>query len=690
MSGATYVAGVVAVVAIVVPLCLAARALRRTFLDDWTGAPAVLAGSVIGLGLLVGIAQVLGTFGILDSLPLVLAVAGCSTVIVVVERRRRGSSPQLPAGERRPKRGLQIRPAVIVATVVVLAIALPWAARTIGSFRSGISGFDSLDYHLPFAGRFFQTGRTTSLYYTFPALATAFHPADAELVQAIGMLATHRDVLAPVLNLGWLALALLAAWSAFAPRRTRVLAMAGVGMLLATPLFVEFSGGRATNDLATVALFVSSVALLLNSRGRPAAVGIAAVAAGLALATKLTMVVPVIALTIGVIAVAAAGTRRKTAIVWLPWVLVTGCYWYVRNLAAVGNPVPALQVGLGPLSLPTPTTQGPYTSYSVAHYLTDLDVWQHWFIPGLRDAFGLAWPLILGLAAAGWIVAIVRGDRMQQMLGVVGVVTLIGYLFTPAGAGGVSGRPVLFASDSRFAFAALALGLLLLPGVVPARSVVHRRWLPALLAIGLASDVIYTLKDEFGLSAAAIVVEVVLVVVLVGVLVARSSGSRATFAIVGCCLLLFGAAAGWVIERSYLDKRYANVANHVPYGSAPRTELVGLYGWVRGVSNARIGLNGLGISYPFFGADLSNTVDYVAHEGPNGNFDEATTCREWRQLLDDGKYDYVVISPNASNAPEPPSADWTRSDPAAQLILQAGKASVYRVHGTFNPDTCPT
>jgi hypothetical protein len=702
VSSATYLLGVLVLAALAVPLCLAARSLRAYFLPDWSGALGVLADAVVAIALLQAIAQLVGTFGQLRRFWLAFVVVVSCAVIVILTRRRRAHASL--ATEPRSTASRSWRASTVVLAALVAALVLPWLTRSLSSLRTGVLGYDSLDYHLPFAGRFFQTGRVTSLYYTFPPLDTAFHPANDELVHAVGMVATQRDILSTVVNLGWIALALLAAWCAHPQRSVRPIALAAVGMLLAAPLFVAFSGGRATNDIAAIALFLASVAIVLNSNAKPAAVGLAAIASGMAVATKLTMIVPVLALTAGVIVIAVAGTRRKTAIVWLTWLVVTGSYWYLRNLFAVGNPVPALQVGLGPVSLPTPTSEGPYRSYSVAHYLTDFGIWRDWFVPGLRDAFGVAWPLILGLAATGLLLAILRGDRVLRMLGIVGVVAFIGYLFTPAGAGGASGRPVLFASDTRFAFAALALGLLLLPRLVPTTTTFGRRWLPALIGLGIVSDIAYSVKENVSLSAAAITIEAMALLAGIAVLLVWSTRSRRVTAAVLGGLLVIAVTAGWAVERSYLQRRYSNAARNLPYGSAPRTELVALYRWVSNVSDARIALNGLGISYPFFGEDLSNTVDYIGHRGAHGDFDEVRDCSEWRRLLNEGDYDYVVISPDAftgskrdmqprvgRNDPEPVTAAWTRSDPAAAVQeVRAGKASVFHVVGKFDETGCPT
>ncbi len=679
MSVESYLVGIGALVAIIAAVALAARRLRDHFFPEWSGAPGLLVASVLGLALLVTLAQVMGTIGQLRRGPLVLvALVACLVVLAITPARRVRDRDR----SRTSRQNLLIFGVVLVATT-------PWIARTFGSLRTGVLGYDSLDYHLPFAARYFQTGRITSLAFTFPGLDTAFHPANSELLHGVGMVALARDTLSPAMNLGWLSLALLAAWCAGRRRNVAPMTLAVVLVLLSTPLFVAFIAGRATNDIAGIALFLAAVAVLLNDEDSRRSTALAAIACGLALGTKLTMVIPVIALTAGVIVVARRGGRAATARIWLSWLVVTGGYWYVRNLVIVGNPIPALHLGIGPLAFPTPRLTQPYRSFTVAHYLADVSVWRSWFLPGLHDCFGWAWPVIVGLAATGWVLALARGDRILRMLGVVGVVSFLGYLVTPSGAGGAEGRPVLFANDLRFAFPALVLGLVLLPLVVSRTSQFARVWLPALVAIAFLNDALYWTDIRGNLVAVALAAELaVLGVMVVLTRVVPRRPSRVLVAS-GCALLLgIGAFGGWLVQHSYLSDRYAGVAHDAPYASAPRPELAALYGWVRHVSDARIALAGLGISYPLFGADLSNHVQYVGHEAPHGAFDRVRSCREWRQRLNDGRYDFVVVSANARGAIEPVEARWTRSDPAAAPVLHVGTASVFRVSGAFGTSGC--
>src|SRR6185295_3705446 len=108
--------------------------------------------------------------------------------------------------------------------------------------------------------------------------------------------------------------------------------------------------GQASNDVAAAALVLTAVALVLHGRLAPAPTALAAVAAGLAVATKLTVLAPVGVLTVGVVLL----TVRRHRLVALAWVLALalfGCFWFLRNLAVADSPLPWFDVELGPISL---------------------------------------------------------------------------------------------------------------------------------------------------------------------------------------------------------------------------------------------------------------------------------------------------------------------------------------------------
>ena len=78
-----------------------------------------------------------------------------------------------------------------------------------------------------------------------------------------------------------------------------------------------------------------------------------------------------------------------------------GGYWYLRNLIVAGNPLPQVDE-LGPISLPHPERlQEGRPDFSILHYATDTGVWRDYFAPGLHQAFGALWPLVIAAAVAG-------------------------------------------------------------------------------------------------------------------------------------------------------------------------------------------------------------------------------------------------------------------------------------------------
>src|SRR6202011_813159 len=63
--------------------------------------------------------------------------------------------------------------APVIGIIVAGVVIGMWVVHTHGSMR-GIRGYDSLNYHLPFAARFLQHGHTLPLTYAKPGDETAF------------------------------------------------------------------------------------------------------------------------------------------------------------------------------------------------------------------------------------------------------------------------------------------------------------------------------------------------------------------------------------------------------------------------------------------------------------------------------------------------------------------------------------
>jgi hypothetical protein len=655
----------------------------------------------------------------------------------------------------------------LVALGVVAVVFAQWGLTAKDALGRGIFNFDSLWYHLPFAVDIVQSHSVTQFFHPETVFTNWFYPQNSELVHTAGILVIHRDTLSLFVNFGWLALAFLSAWCIGRPWGRGSLTVIAAAILLDSNTLVVREPGAAKNDLMAAALLLASIAILVhrhtllprvawgggagrarrplfrprsnlgrppNSEAKnpatardpfpttgPAAgtlpLAVAGLAAGLAVGTKSTAVAMAAAMTVAIVFLAPQGRRWAEFGWWFLPALAGGGYWYLRNLIAAGNPLPQLE-SLGPISLPHPERlQEGRPDFSVAHYATDTGVWHEYFAPGLHHAFGLLWPLVIGGAVAGALIALLWGrSRLLRWLGAVALFGMLAYLFTPLSAAGAEGAPVGFSINIRYAIPALLAGLTLLPaalrslssassaspaGPLPhdrtrgqsAWSLVDRTLLAALLLVWLVTDrPDAALRDPDRLFAWLIVLLAVLIPA--GLLFARRRGASLGVVAAGFAVLALATVAiAYPVQRDYLRDRYANSD---PEASIPGMHLDSAYRWARGVHDSRIGLAGTTagfLGYGFYGTDLSNRVRYMGREAPHGGFEPIPTCRAFRAAVDAADLDYLVTSPflnfiHPGDPIESPEAAWLRGDPAARPVLRSGPVTVWKLHGRLDPSAC--
>jgi hypothetical protein len=427
----------------------------------------------------------------------------------------------------------------------------------------------------------------------------------------------------------------------------------------------------------------------------PNALAMAGLAAGLAVGTKLTVLATVAALTMVAVALAANGSRLRAGLTWILPLLAGGSFWYLRNLIAVGNPLPQVQ-HLGPLTLPGPERlQTARPDFPIVHYATDTAVWSHYFRPGLHEAFGDLWPLVLAAAIGGAVLAILlRGKPLLRLLGGAALFGLAAYLVTPLSAAGEQGAPVAFAINIRFAIPALVVGLALLP---LGRGLEGRRagWglltvLLVLLVITNRADAVLRQPERaFGALLALLAI-----LVPAALLFARQRGlldarrAWAGFALLAVCVV----AIGYPVQRDYLRSRWHDFDSDQHMDTA--------YRWAAGVRDSRIGLAGTTIGflgYGFYGKDISNHVQYLGASDPHGSFNAIRTCAAFRSAVNAAELDYLVTGPflNFAHQSKPiysPETNWVRSDPALSPINRDGsgkaRVTVWRIDGRLDPRGC--
>jgi hypothetical protein len=686
LSTGHYLAGAAELAVIAAAATFGGVRLRSRLLPGWSGAPAWLATAVLAVALLIGVAEVLGTVGLFDDLPL-LAGTLAATVGAALwaggERREGPAPPAPPAG-----RGLSLA-AVAIAAVAVAHFTIGVRLR----LSTGMTGFDSTWYHGPFAAGFAQSGDTFGIQLIAPQFLAWFYPQNSELLHGVGNVAFDRDLLSPLLNLGWLCGCLLAAWCIGRPYGAAPLSLAGVAVAINTGALAD-QAGEARNDLVAAFFLLAALALAVNAwassredRAGPAgsALVVIGLAAGLAAGTKLNYLLPAAVLVCALALIAPRGARSR-ALGHLALPAIAGCgYWYLRNLVHAGSPLPWIR-HLGPIDLPAPDQPiGGRAAHSVLGYLTDGSVWSDWFLPGLHHAFGVLWPLLLAASAAGLVAALAqRREPALRVAGLTGAALAVAWLVAPTSASGPDGLPRGFESGLRYLAPAIAIGLALLP-TAPQLRTDGRRWaVMAALAVTLPFTDASGEPWHSGYLAAAVAAGVLAAAAAVALLSPRVRGlSRRTAYAVTAILLLLAVAAGAKGQRTYLDNRYAN-----PHFTLPGLDAA--FRWARSVSGARIGTTATR-EYPLLGTDLSNRVRFVGEERPHGGFVGITSCPAWRRAVNAGDYDYVVTSLDrlpSGGRRFAPQAAWTLG-PQAQVVLRRAPTVVFRLHGPLDPAACP-
>jgi hypothetical protein len=665
---------------------LGGTSARAWLLPRFEGAPAHLATAVIALALVIWPAELLGSFGWWDPVPYLVLVAVVGLVLW-----RFAPRPEPEGGRPHPYllggvgttplrwggRGWAVLGALVIAAVALIHFALEAKAK----LSTGMTGFDSTWYHGPFAAGFFQSGDTWRLHFIAPQFLAWFYPANGEIFHAAGMLAFGRDVLSPLLNLGWFVGCLVACWCIGRPYRVAPWSLALGAIALSVPALAD-QAGEARNDVVGIFFLLAAVAITLNAWGGDGGTGkrlgreeggagvgpylVVGLAAGLAAGTKLNFLLPAAVLVLGLALVAPRGLKGRAVGIAALGALAGGGYWYLRNLAHSSNPLPWIH-HLGPIDLPAPEQAlGGREAHSALGYLTNGGVWSDWFLPGLHSGLWLIWPLLLLAALAGLVLAApqVRGAFVNQgntkaprsgvalgNAGLVGLATAVAWLIAPTSASGPEGMPRGFESGLRYLAPAIVLGLALLPAVEPFRKRLTR-----------ARQSFYS-DSETKLN--------------------HTPRSRSGWGLAaGVAGLLIAIAVGYSVQRHYLESRYKD-----PTFTAPG--LNAAFAWARDVSDARIATTSTR-QYPLFGADLSNQVQYLGTKQPHGGFEAASNCQTFLHLLSEGDYDYVVATKDRvepQKPPYPPAAAWTKAA-GGKTILKKPPTVVFGLPEHLRPSAC--
>jgi hypothetical protein len=452
MSWGEWIVGWLVLAVQVGAAAVAGNGLRRRLAPQTSGTPvAAVATAICAVAVVVVTSLVLGSAGLFRAwaVPPVLVVlavvldpdrrpwrAPASTAPATTGEDGDGGEDDGAGGGRGDPHGCEGWFTRWLAWAAVVMVAASWVERVIAVYRRGATDGDSLTYHLPFAARFVQTGWTTGTEPVGPDAWVAFYPANVELVEGWLTLPFGGDAAVPLMNLAWLALALGAAWAIGAATGRASVGIALAGVVLALPLLAATQGGTARVDVATIALLLSTVAVLLT---RPLTTGSAAVAGlalGLAVGAKFALL-PLAGVML--VTVAAVLWRRRSwpaAAAWTAGAALTAGYWYVRNWWVTGSPVPAIDLRLGPVGFaPLPEDRlALLDDTSIVAHMDRPGFWGNIARPAAEQFTGT--PLVavgLGVAAVAAVVLVARQRPVgvQHAAAAAAVVGCVAYPFAP-------------------------------------------------------------------------------------------------------------------------------------------------------------------------------------------------------------------------------------------------------------------
>ena len=715
-SFASYLGGCLATIGIVSAVGLGGYWLRRWIVPEFSGALARLADITIATALLVMALQLLGTLSILT---LGWTVVGC--VALGLGAAALGRAMAGPASREVTAPRVQMSALLIALGVSSWAMA-EWTFPSQLALDHGMFGGDTTWYHMPFSGRIAQEGTTVPLHFTDPLrLAAWFYPGTSELIHAAGIVLFKTDWLSPLINMALLSIALLAAWCVGRPYRVGPATLVAAALVFSAGVMIETQPGEGRNDIMGLAFLLAFAAFLINGHQRRAPASgavedaperdaplldkgpliMAGIAAGLAVSVKLPLLAPVGAIAVGMVVVSGVGRRLVTAAaIGVPAVIVGG-YWYLR--AAIhtgGNPIP--QSGWGPLHLPRPDQMplDPRPRFAVADYLFEPTIYRRWFFPELENALGPFWPLILIMAVAAAVFIVFRSRNLiLRVLAGAALLTAAVYVFTPLTAAGQEGSPTGFFTNTRYLMPGLILALTLLPIARPLRAPESRARQTLLFLLGLYAITVLTTPRwsvDYLFGAVFLTLALVWAPAGLGLLRSRGSASRGLVAL-GAAAVLFGAVVlGRAQEVQYYEQHYQRTTPFLQEGGPQEA-----YAFAHDLTDKRIGIAGSGQmffgQYGFYGKDLDNYVQYIGVEGPDGTYRLATTCRAFRNLVNEGDYDYLIVSQATQDSPESdywyPVYAWVKTDPALKLVVEEPDITpqpdyVFRVDGKLDPAGC--
>src|SRR5262245_24048258 len=258
MTFGEYLVGSIELVVVLGALAFGAARLRARLLPGWEGAPARLAELILGLAMLVVTLELIGVVGLYEPGWVLLGAIAMGLGVGLAVGGPEGESISLPAPP--------VTPVVMgVAVAVALLVTAHWAMPTQTGLDIGMYLPNTTWHNAPFAARFVQDGQVGALHMTEVLNLTVwFYPQNSELLHSAGILFIGTDFLSPLMNIGWMALCLLAAWCFGRPYGAAAAALLGVAVIVDAEMLLLYQPGDAKNDTVGLFFLLAAAAILVN------------------------------------------------------------------------------------------------------------------------------------------------------------------------------------------------------------------------------------------------------------------------------------------------------------------------------------------------------------------------------------------------------------------------------------------
>ena len=441
----------------------------------WTRIFAVALCAIVEI---VVVSEILGAIGWLAPMPLMLAVLVILAAVLFAF-----------AGTVRPTLTGLRWPLPIWLTLVLVAFALGTLAVNLGRPTTGL---DTLQYHYPLIAEWMQSGNLTEPARLGIGMYAWFYPSTVELVQHWSVTFFGRDFLVSIV--GWIFIGLAMASIAGVARRlgATIVNSALAGLAFATiPIVLGTQVRSGQVDMAVVAFCALAVFFGLGwwqDRRLPDA-AFCGLAIGLAAGSKLIAVPYAGFLGVvfcAVLIIAWRSRRTSAGRAWgafglvLGGAVVSGSFFFLRNLAVVGNPL--FPTPLPGFTEPWLPMDFDVVNFTVADYVLAANP-HPWIVGpwvlGVWLAGILAICALVAVPVIAWRVR--RNGRDVGPLVVGGWIVPLGlaalYAVTPTSAGGPENYPLTFAPNIRYAMPFIAFALLGLAAAIDLKSTRACTWI---------------------------------------------------------------------------------------------------------------------------------------------------------------------------------------------------------------------